>query len=53
VGFSRTWGAITNGSTGQCTIFHKRNGVYKLDVWVPVPAIAAITDAQTSGGTRQ
>jgi hypothetical protein len=50
VWFGKTHGVITHGTTGQSTVFAKKNGVYVLKVWAPRPAVAR---APLSGGTGQ
>ena len=45
VTFNDKGGSITHGTTGHKTMFAKQNGVYVLDLWVPL--------AHSSGGKRQ
>jgi hypothetical protein len=52
VWFGKTWGVIKHGTTGRCTGFSRKNGVYVIKVWVPVPRLALV-DAPSSGGIRQ
>jgi hypothetical protein len=50
VWFGKTYGVITNGATGQSTVFKKKNGVYVLKMWSPRSPVAC---SPLSGGTRQ